>query len=221
MQVTHTHLILTFHGLGPVPDRVDGSERGVWVDRALYESILDEVQGRDDVRITFDDGNSSDADIAVPALLARAMRATFFVLGGRIGSPGYLSAGAIRELEAAGMGVGCHGLRHRSWRSLEGGALSEDIDGGRRRLEDALGHPVSEASCPFGEYDRRVLGELRRLGFTRTYTSDGGWGRPGAWLQPRNTVTANWEPLRERLERREPARARLIRAGKRVGKRLR
>jgi peptidoglycan/xylan/chitin deacetylase (PgdA/CDA1 family) len=221
MKMMRGHLILTFHGIGAIPDHVEGSERGVWVEQALYESILDEVRGRDDVLITFDDGNRSDAEIAVPALLAREMRATFFILGDRIGAPGYLSAEAIRELEAAGMGVGCHGLGHRSWRALEGDALRADIDGGRRELAAALGRPVTEASCPFGEYDRSALGELRRLGFSRVYTSDGGWGRPGAWLQPRNTVTPDWEPLRQRLERREPARPRAVRVAKRFAKRWR
>src|SRR5688572_20028566 len=110
--------ILTFHGLGPVPDRVEGSERSVWVERELYESILDEVHGRDDVEITFDDGNISDLEIGVPALAERGMRATFFVLGGRIGAPGYLGAEDVRALAAAGMGIGCHGAEHRSWRTL-------------------------------------------------------------------------------------------------------
>ena len=214
-------LILTFHGLGPVPDHVQGSERGVWVERDLYESILDEVRGRDDVGITFDDGNISDLEIGLPALAERGMRATFFVLGGRIGTPGYLAAEHVRELAATGMGIGCHGAEHRSWRTLGGDALHEDVAGGRSAVERALGGPVTEASCPFGDYDRRVLGELRRAGFERAYTSDGGWTRDGSWLQARNTVTPDWEPLRERLQGREPLKARALRAAKRVAKRWR
>ncbi|HEX8744816.1 MAG TPA: polysaccharide deacetylase family protein [Thermoleophilaceae bacterium] len=214
-------MILTFHGVGPVPDHVGGSERSVWIERDLYESILDEVRDRDDVAITFDDGNRSDLDVALPALLDRGMRATFFVLGDRIGAPGYLDAGGVRALAAAGMGVGCHGAAHRPWRSLAGDSLRADVAGGRSAIERALGGPVREASCPFGDYDRRVLGELRRLGFERAYTSDGGWTRERGWLQARNTVTADWGPLRARLEGREPARARAVRSAKRLVKRWR
>jgi hypothetical protein len=58
----------------------------------------------------------------------------------------------------------------------------------RRRLEDVVGGEVVEAACPFGSYDRRVLGELRRAGYRRVYTSDRGPARRGDWLQPRNTV---------------------------------
>jgi peptidoglycan/xylan/chitin deacetylase (PgdA/CDA1 family) len=163
----------------------------------------------------------SDLEIGLPALAERDMRATFFVLGARIGAPGYLGADHVRELAAAGMGIGCHGAEHRSWRALEGDELHEDVAGGRTAIERALGGPVEEASCPFGEYDRRVLGELRRLGFERVYTSQGGWTRAGSWLQARNTVTPDWERLRERLEGREPARARALRAAKTLAKRWR
>lgn len=214
-------MILTFHGVGAVPAHVGDSERGVWVERELFEAILDEVRARDDVAITFDDGNRSDVEIAMPALAERGMRGTFFVLADRLGTPGYLSAGDLEELTAAGMTVGCHGSAHRSWRSLGDDELRRDVDGGRGQLERALGGSVTEASCPFGEYDRRVLRELRRLGFTRAYTSDGGWTDAGRWLQARNTVTSDWQSLRERLEGREPRAARVERAAKGLVKRWR
>lgn len=214
-------MILTFHGVGEIPGHVEGSERGVWVERDLFESILDVVGGRDEVAITFDDGNRSDVDVAMPALAERGMSATFFVLAGRLGTPGYLGADDLAELTARGMSIGCHGSAHRPWRSLDPDALHQDVAGGRSELERALGGTVTEASCPFGDYDRRVLRKLRRLGFTRVYTSDGGWTDAGGWLQARNTVTADWQPLRERLEGREPRPARATRAAKRIVKRWR
>ena len=51
-----------------------------------------------------------------------------------------------------------------------------------------MGAEVIEAACPFGSYDRRVLGELRRAGYRKVYTSDRGPAGRGDWLQPRNTV---------------------------------
>jgi peptidoglycan/xylan/chitin deacetylase (PgdA/CDA1 family) len=214
--------ILNFHGIGAVPDHVGAVEREFWLERDLYESILDEVRGRDDVAITFDDGNRSDADIGLPALAERGLRATFFVLADRIGERTYLGDDQIRELAESGMGVGSHGAAHRSWRSLADDELRREVDGAREAIESALGGPVAEASCPFGEYDRSVLGALRRAGFERVYTSDGGWADSGAWLQPRNTVTAaNWPLVRERLVGREPARARALRGLKGAVKRWR
>ena len=61
------------------------------------------------VVITFDDGNESDALIALPELVKRNLKAFFFVVGGRIGLPHYLDRVALRDLISAGMEIGSHG----------------------------------------------------------------------------------------------------------------
>ena len=47
------------------------------------------------MRISFDDGNASDLEIGLPALLERGLTATFFVLAGRLGRPGSLDADEV------------------------------------------------------------------------------------------------------------------------------
>jgi peptidoglycan/xylan/chitin deacetylase (PgdA/CDA1 family) len=180
---------LTFHGIGDPPRELDPGEDAVWIGRDRYEAVLDEVRDRDDVRITFDDGNVSDLEIGLPALVDRGLTATFFVVAGRLDAPGFLAASHLRELAAAGMAVGSHGLRHVAWRGLDGNALDAELTEARDLLQDALGVPVREAACPFGAYDRRVVSGLRRRGYRHAYTSDRGAARPGQWLQARNTVT--------------------------------
>jgi peptidoglycan/xylan/chitin deacetylase (PgdA/CDA1 family) len=140
------------------------------------------------VRITFDDGNASDLEHALPALVDRGLHATFFVVAGRLGMRGFLDAAGVRTLAGAGMAIGCHGMRHRPWRTLDDGALREELVDARRRLEEVVRRPVTHAGCPFGSYDRRVLGHLRRYGYERVYTSDRGSAPAEAWLQPRNSV---------------------------------
>jgi len=181
---------LTFHGVGPRARPVDDGEAAVWIDRDRFDAVLDAVRGRDDVRITFDDGNASDLQHGLPALLDRGMTATFFVVAGRVGAPGFLDAAAVRELAAAGMTIGCHGMRHRPWRGLDAAALDEELVQAKDELERLVGAPVTEAACPFGAYDRRVLGALRRSGYRRVFTSDRGAARPGDWLQARTTIHA-------------------------------
>jgi len=180
---------LTFHGLGEPPRALDGGEAGTWVDAKRFEALLDAVAGRDDVRITFDDGNASDVAIGLPALAARGLTATFFVVAGRLGREHFLSAAQVRELRDAGMRIGNHGMRHRAWRGLDAAALDEELRVARRMLEDVVGAPVDEAACPFGAYDRRVVGALRRGGYRRVFTSDRGTAGDAAWLQARNTMT--------------------------------
>ena len=53
---------------------------------------------------------------------------------------------------------------------------------------------MDEASCPFGEYDRRVLAALRERGFRRVYTVDEAPARPDAWLQARYTIRSTDTP---------------------------
>lgn len=181
-------LILTFHGVGDPPEHVGSDEEPVWVPRQSFEAVLDLVRGRSEVKITFDDGNASDADICLPELVDRDMKATFFVVAERLDQPRYLSRRQLMELASAGMGIGSHGLRHRPWGRLNSDELRAEVVEARDRLEQAVGCPVVEAACPFGSYHRRVLKMLREAGFDRVYTSDRGWTRADRWLQARNTL---------------------------------
>jgi peptidoglycan/xylan/chitin deacetylase (PgdA/CDA1 family) len=185
---------LTFHGIGQPARRLDPGEQDVWVSRDRFVSLLDAVAGRDDVRITFDDGNASDVDHALPALRDRGLSATFFVVAGRLGTPRFLDEGGVRALAAAGMEIGCHGMRHRPWRGLDDRALREELVQAKAMLEEIVERPVTEAACPFGSYDRRVLRTLRRSGYRTVYTSDRGTARSGDFLQARNSVGPGDEP---------------------------
>lgn len=185
---------LTFHGIGQPPHRLDPGARAVWVGHDEFLSVLDSVAGRPDVRITFDDGNASDVEHALPALLERGLRASFFVVADRIGTAGFVDSSGVRALDSAGMTVGSHGMRHRAWRNADAAALDEELVQARRRLEAVVGRDVTTAACPFGSYDRRVLRSLRRCGYQTVYTSDGGTARPGAWIQARTTVRSGDGP---------------------------
>jgi peptidoglycan/xylan/chitin deacetylase (PgdA/CDA1 family) len=185
---------LTFHGVGEPPRRLDPGEANVWVSHERFLSILDAVEGRTDVRITFDDGNISDVKHALPALRARALKATFFVVAGRLGAPCFLDAAAVEELAAAGMTIGSHGMRHRAWRGLDDAALREELVDSKAILETVVGKPVTQAACPFGSYDRRVLRRLRGSGYDHVYTSDRGTTRSREFLQARNSIGPNDEP---------------------------
>jgi peptidoglycan/xylan/chitin deacetylase (PgdA/CDA1 family) len=176
---------ICFHGIGrPGRDLEPGEDR-YWVGEDTFLRILDEVADRPDVRVSFDDGNASDITTGLPALQERGLTATFFVLAGRLGSPGSLDEGEVRELHRRGMAVGSHGMHHRPWRRMSPGVSDEELVEARERIADAVGAPVLEAACPLGAYDRALLRRLRRLGYVRVHTSDRRHAREGAWLQPR------------------------------------
>ncbi|GAA1969436.1 polysaccharide deacetylase family protein [Nocardioides panacihumi] len=181
---------LCFHGIGTPERPLEPGEADYWITPRTYADVLDLVVGRDDVRLSFDDGNRSDVAIGLPGLLERGLSAEFFVLAGRIDEPGSLSAADMRALAAAGMRIGSHGWDHVSWRDATDAGLEDELVAARRAIGEVVDRPVDTAACPLGLYDRRVLGALRRLGYTRVMTSDRAVARPDAWMQPRFSLRA-------------------------------
>ncbi|MGE3622014.1 MAG: polysaccharide deacetylase family protein [Acidimicrobiia bacterium] len=214
---------LTFHGVGRPGRPLEAGEAAVWVDADRFAALLDEVaEHHPEAVVTFDDGNASDHDVALPALRERGLTATFFVLAGRLDTAGSLSSDQVRALVAEGMVVGSHGLSHRDWRTLDDAGLDEELVRARDVLEDVLGRPVRQAACPFGSYDRRVLARLRGAGYERVFTSDGGHAPDGRWLTPRATVHAGDDVAWLRAALAPPGALATVRAGaKRWAKGLR
>ena len=214
---------ITFHGIGKSTRKLDQGEQDFWVSRRRFMSLLDRAAARHDVAISFDDGNASDVELALPALCERGLGATFFVVAGRLGCPHFLDEEGIRMLAAAGMEIGCHGMRHRPWRGLDDRALHEELIEAKTVLERATGKSVTRAACPFGSYDRRVLRKLRQTGYQHVYTSDGGTARAGDFIQARNSVCADDDSdLVERISALEaPTRRDLTRRAKEAVKRWR
>lgn len=177
-----------FHGIG-APDReLEAGEADYWISADLFHDVLDVVAGDPRVRLSFDDGNASDMTLGLPALAERGLHATFFVLAGRLDAPGSLAEDDVHALCAAGMTIGSHGMDHVPWRGLPADALRRELVESRLRLEELVGATVDQAALPLGRYDRRLLRQVRRLGYRHLHTSDRRWARPDAWLQPRFSV---------------------------------
>jgi peptidoglycan/xylan/chitin deacetylase (PgdA/CDA1 family) len=190
-------LVLTFHGIGAAPGGVPEAEEPYWCSASRFAAILDEALALSSgvglpIQVTFDDGNLSDATVAMPALLARGLTATFFVCAGRIGQAGFLDAPALRDLLAAGMAIGSHGWHHVDWRRTDDQALFRETQGALDEIASVIGQPVDEVGVPFGSYDRRVLAQLRRSGVRSVYTSDGGRAPLVSWLVPRQSYASSW-----------------------------
>jgi peptidoglycan/xylan/chitin deacetylase (PgdA/CDA1 family) len=181
--------ILNFHALGDIG--LQSREDRFRIDSNFFGAILETVRGRKDVRITFDDSNESDYTMALPLLKRAGIKARFFLIAGRIGQAGYLSRQQIKALQEEGMTIGNHGMHHRQWSALNNRELEEEMIEARDRIEQVIGIPVSEAACPFGAYNRRVLRCLKNAGYRKVYTSDRGTANLDAWIQPRNTIVCS------------------------------
>jgi peptidoglycan/xylan/chitin deacetylase (PgdA/CDA1 family) len=189
---------LIFHGIG-VPKRdLEPGEGAYWITEAQYHDVLDQICALPDpsrIRISFDDGNLSDLEIGLPGLQERGLTADFFVLSGRIGKAGSLNIADIRALQAAGMGIGSHGVDHRAWSKLEPTELRAELDLSRATLENICDVQICSAAIPFGAYNSAVLRALKQAGYTTAYSSDGGSMMPDTFLRPRSSVRKDTRQL--------------------------
>jgi peptidoglycan/xylan/chitin deacetylase (PgdA/CDA1 family) len=223
-----TELVLGLHGIGSPNYVVPTGEAPYWITNQAFISLIETVAAmgvtsRLPITITFDDGNESDAMIALPELAKRDLKASFFVVAARIGMPHYLDRQALADLISTGMEIGTHGMTHCDWRKLDDGKLQIEIADARSRIEDICGIGLMKASIPFGSYDRRVLNRLRRERFECVYTSDGGLAHSGAWLKGRQSIknTTSEENMKCLLSTDEAFTTRLRRSVVMIYKRLR
>jgi len=190
---------ICFHGIGNPQRALEQGEHRYWITVDSFHRVLDAIAGRPDIRISFDDGNASDLDVALGSLLERDLVGSFFVLAGRIGSRGSLDTDGLRELDRQGMAIGTHGMDHRPWRGLPPGVRERELIEAREHIAEAVGRPVDQAALPMGLYDRRLLADLKHLGYAAVHTSERMAGRAGAWLQPRFSIVS--EDTVESVER--------------------
>ncbi len=193
-------LNVCFHGIGTPGRELEPGEDRYWISPELFEAVLDEIRDWPGLRISFDDSNTSDVEYGLPALLDRGLTADFFVLAGRLDSPGSLGDDEVRLLHRHGMTIGTHGMRHIPWRGLSPAEADEELVAAREILTKVTGVDVGTAACPLGRYDRELLTRMRRLGYTRVFTSDRRPARGSSWLQPRFTVRNDDTPQSLRSE---------------------
>ena len=180
---------LCFHGVGSPGRDLEDGEDAMWVGVDGFAEIVEAAHEHPrEVLFTFDDGNESDFTQALPVLQRFDERGEFFVIAGRIDTPGSLSSEQVHGLSEAGQRVGTHGMQHKRWREVSApDEVEAELVGAADLIAGTTGRPVTHAACPNGSYDRRVL-RLLKARYSTVYTVDGGSASPTAWLQSRHTV---------------------------------
>ena len=181
---------LCLHGVGTPVRPLEPGEDQYWIKEDQLLDIVDYVRrAQTPVLLSFDDGNASDFDTALPILQRFGVTAQFFVVAGRVGQPGWLDAEALRALVREGMTIGNHGMWHRPWRKLNAHELHVELDDARDQIAQIVGREITTAAFPYGSYDRRLLTELRRRRYSTVYSVDGGARPARGWLQTRHAIT--------------------------------
>ncbi len=175
MAASSNRLFFLYHELRAAP-----SNYSYVIERTAFEQHLDLlVQARtlgDTTlfpEITFDDGHFSNYEIALPALAARNLTATFFLTVGWMGTrAGYMDWSQVESLHAAGQRIGAHGWSHALLTHCDDRALQTELQTARDTLEDKLGAAITTMSLPGGRFDQRVLNACKAAGYTHVYTSN-------------------------------------------------
>ena len=115
--------------------------------------------------LTFDDGKEDALRVVLPELRKRGMRATFFIVTGEVGRPGYLSWDGVRELAAAGMEIGSHTVTHARLADVPADRADSELLESRRQLQSRLGAPVEALAYPFNSLRARSVDAAERAGY--------------------------------------------------------
>jgi peptidoglycan/xylan/chitin deacetylase (PgdA/CDA1 family) len=143
--------------------------------RQLFDALMcGRALPRKPILITFDDGYRDTYRKASPVLARLGMRATAYVISGRISKPSFLRWRQLSRLEARGVEIGSHTASHRALTSLSDSQALAELVRSRRTLERKLGHRVPWLAYPIGAYDARIEGLARRAGYVLAVTTEAG-----------------------------------------------
>lgn len=166
-------LILMYHGVGggdgvelaSFRDQLELlQERARIVSLRAGVGLLGEPEASQVAVLTFDDGYSDFAEIALPEIARRGLHATLFVPAGHVGGANewdigqaqerrILGGAALADLDPRHVEVGAHGTRHCRMRGLSPERLREETRDARTTLEDLCGRPVELFAYPYGQWD--------------------------------------------------------------------
>lgn len=129
--------------------------------------------------LTFDDGYEDNFQAALPVLLRQGMRASFFVVTGKIGQPGYMSWKQARQMREQGMEIGSHTVHHYTLNEINLNEMERELLASRLMLESNLPATAPVFANPFGETAPAVVDLLAKTGYRAACSSVVGLNYPG------------------------------------------
>lgn len=121
--------------------------------------------------LTFDDGYQDAYDQALPVLHHYGFTATFYIISGRVGQPGYLTWDELIAMHNAGMEIGSHTINHYDLTALAPLEARRQIVQSKAELEQRLGFPVKDFAYPSGRYNQAIEQQVRAAGYQSAATT--------------------------------------------------
>jgi peptidoglycan/xylan/chitin deacetylase (PgdA/CDA1 family) len=123
------------------------------------------------IALTFDDGYEDAFTAALPVLERYNMVATFYIISGSVGRPGYMTWEQLASMRDAGMEIGAHTVNHYDLTSLDAATASYEISQVKSDLEQHLGISVASFCYPTGLYNGAIDGQVQAAGYASATTT--------------------------------------------------
>jgi peptidoglycan/xylan/chitin deacetylase (PgdA/CDA1 family) len=123
------------------------------------------------VALTFDDGYEDAFSGALPILQRYGFTATFYIISGFVGQPGYMTWEQVAALRDAGMEIGAHTVNHPDLVNEDPAVSEYEIVQSKADLEQHLGINVTSFCYPTGLYNWSVEEQTRAAGYLNATTT--------------------------------------------------
>jgi len=198
--------ILTYHKLGPRPDKV--RIKGLYMGESYFRKQLkalrenrfpsltlddvarDNISSGSGIVITFDDAYENVFRYGLPHLVNENFSAIQFVVADRIGKTNewdiaegeaeerLMDEGQIREWLQEGQMIGSHTLTHPFLGKIDAARAREEIYASKAKLEDKFGVAVDHFCYPYGDWSPAVVDHVRSAGYKTACTVMNGINLP-------------------------------------------
>lgn len=139
------------------------------------------------VAITFDDGYIGVLKCALPALEEFNLPSTVYLRcdvlengadpADHAGHRDYMTWTDVQTILARNMGIGAHGLTHRSLARIPTGEMQREIEGAKQRIETMSGTAVTTFAYPYGtggDFNTEVVRITQEAGYLAALTAVNG-----------------------------------------------
>src|SRR5262249_44014194 len=108
---------------------------------------------------------------ALPVLQRYGFTATFYIISGFVGQPGYMSWEQLAALRDAGMEIGAHTVDHPDLTTLDPATADNEIVQSKADIEHQLGITVVSFCYPTGLYNWGIEEQTRAAGYLSATTT--------------------------------------------------
>lgn len=188
---TNTHVpVLMYHSISEeagnnlcVPPALFDSEMA-WLKQNGYTALsMDELYAHISahtplpdkvVVITLDDGYFDNYTNAYPILKKYGLKATVFMISGKIGTSNYMVDSQLKEMSQNGVDIEDHTVTHGYLSKMTYSQQLAELKDSQTAISQITGKPVNYVAYPYGDYNANTLRAAQTLGYKLGFLEDGG-----------------------------------------------